>query len=114
MLNKKNTKPETLCRQRKVRRSYFSAVLALTLCAALACPALAADTDPLSIVNNLSDFIFSCIKAIGVIVLGWGIVQVGMSIQSHDASQRTQGFLCLFGGLMIAFAKEILTAIGAI
>ena len=61
MLNKKNTKPETLCRQRKVRRSYFSAVLALTLCAALACPALAADTDPLSIVNNLSDFIFSCI-----------------------------------------------------
>ena len=48
------------------------------------------------------------------IILGWGIVQVGMSIQSHDASQRTQGFLCLFGGLMIAFAKEILTAIGAI
>lgn len=42
------------------------------------------------------------------------IVQVGMSIQSHDASQRTQGFLCLFGGLMIAFAKEILSAIGAI
>ena len=53
-------------------------------------------------------------KAIGVIILGWGIVQVGMSIQSHDASQRTQGFLCLFGGLMIAFAKEILVAIGAI
>ncbi len=32
-----------------------------------------------------------------------------MSIQSHDASQRTQGLLCLF-----AFAKEILTAIGAL
>ena len=58
--------------------------------------------------------LFSIIKALGVIILGWGIVQVGMSIQSHDASQRTQGFLCLFGGLMIAFAKEILTAIGAI
>ncbi len=58
--------------------------------------------------------LFSIIKALGVIILGWGIVQVGMSIQSHDASQRTQGFLCLFGGLMIAFAKEILSAIGAI
>ena len=58
--------------------------------------------------------LFSIIKALGVIILGWGIVQVGMSIQSHDASQRTQGFLCLFGGLMIAFAKEILTAIGAV
>ena len=48
------------------------------------------------------------------IILGWGVVQVGMSVQSHDASQRSQGFLCLFGGLLIAFAKEILTAIGVV
>ena len=76
--------------------------------------AFADGTDPITVVNNLSDFIFSAIKAIGIIILGWGIVQVGMSIQSHDASQRSQGFLCLFGGLVIAFAKEILTAIGAV
>ena len=116
MRNNKSVKQKTLCQRRteRVRRLYFSAVLAVALCAILACPALAADTDPLTIVNNLSEFIFSCIKAIGVIVLGWGIVQLGMSIQSHDASQRTQGFLCLFGGLMIAFAKEILTAIGVV
>lgn len=84
--------------------------LVLALCV-FTVPALAAD-DPLGIVNNLSDFIFSCIKAIGIIILGWGVVQVGMSVQSHDASQRTQGFLCLFGGLLIAFCKEILAAIG--
>ena len=76
--------------------------------------ACATGGDPLTIVNNLSDFIFSIIKAIGIIILGWGIVQVGMSIQSHDASQRTQGLLCLFGGLLITFAKEILTLIGAV
>ena len=99
---------------RHARRFYGSAVLTLTICAALTVPAFAAGSDPLTIVNNLSDFIFSCIKAIGVIILGWGVVQVGMSIQSHDASQRTQGFLCLFGGLIIAFSKEILTAIGAV
>lgn len=86
--------------------------LVLSLCL-LTVPALAAD-DPLTIVNNLSDFIFSIIKALGIIILGWGVVQVGMSIQSHDASQRTQGFLCLFGGLLIAFAKEILTTIGVV
>ncbi len=117
---KKTVDTISISRQRKAKRRYFGAVLALTLCAAVTCPALAAGGggggggDPLTIVQNLSDFIFSIIKAVGVIVLGWGIVQVGMSIQSHDASQRTQGFLCLFGGLMIAFAKEILTAIGAI
>ena len=86
--------------------------MVLSLCAVTT--AYATGGDPLTIVNNLSDFIFSVIKAIGIIILGWGIVQVGMSVQSHDASQRTQGLLCLFGGLLIAFAKEILTLIGAV
>lgn len=73
-----------------------------------------ATNDPLTVVNNLSTLVFSCIRAIGIIILGWGIVQIGMSVQSHDASQRTQGFLGLFGGLLIAFAKEILTTIGVV
>ena len=113
---KKADNQNTIIQRRagKARRFYFSAVLTLAVCGALCVPALAAGSDPLSIVNNLSDFIFSCIKAIGVIILGWGVVQVGMSVQSHDASQRTQGFLCLFGGLLIAFAKEILTTIGVV
>ena len=103
-------------RQRdRARRLYFSAILLLAFCAVLTVPAFAAGgSDPLTIVNNLSDFIFSIIKALGIIILGWGIVQVGMSFQSHDASQRTQGFLCLLGGLMIAFAKEILGVIGVV
>lgn len=96
------------------KRRYGAFAAAFTLSLLVAAPALAATNDPLTIVNNLSDFIFSIIKAVGVIVLGWGIVQVGMSVQSHDASQRTQGFLCLFGGLLIAFAKEILTLIGVV
>ncbi len=97
-------------RGRRAMGLWAALVLVLSM---LTVPALAAD-DPLTIVNNLSDFIFSIIRALGIIILGWGVVQVGMSIQSHDASQRTQGFLCLFGGLMIAFAKEILTAIGVV
>ena len=105
---------QQLRRNRRARRLYGGAVMTLILCAALTVPALAAGSDPLTIVNNLSDFIFSCIKAVGVIILGWGIVQLGMSIQSHDASQRSQGMLCVFGGLIIAFSKEILTTIGAL
>ena len=101
---------------KKLKKRYRMAAVVAVISLFGAVPAFATGgtADPLAIINNLSDFIFSVIKAIGVIILGWGIVQVGMSIQSHDASQRTQGFLCLFGGLMIAFAKEILVAIGAI
>ena len=72
--------------------------------------ALAAD-DPLQVVNNLSEFIFGMIRAIGVILVAFGIVQIGMSLKSHDPSQRSNGFLTFFGGVVIMFAKEILTLI---
>ena len=107
--NRTFTNPENRAKARRLMGGWAALVLAVCLCTI---HALAAGDDPLTIVNNLSEFIFSCIKAIGIIILGWGVVQVGMSVQSHDASQRSQGFLCLFGGLVIAFAKEILTAIG--
>ena len=67
--------------------------------------------DPLVTINNLSDFIFSAIKAVGLILLGFGIVQIGLSLKSHDASQRANGFLTFFGGVIIAFAKNILDMI---
>ena len=67
--------------------------------------------DPIAVVNNLSDFIFGLIRAIGMILLGFGIVQIGLSLKSHDPSQRANGFLTLAGGVVITFAKEILTLI---
>lgn len=48
--------------------------------------------DPLSVINNLSTFVFSVIRAIGMILLGWGIVQIGMALKSHDPSQRANRF----------------------
>ena len=74
-------------------------------------PALAATTDPLAVIGNLNTFIFSVIRAVGLILLGWGIVQIGLSLQSHDPSQRSQGFLTLAGGIIITFAREILDLI---
>ena len=95
-------------------RSAFALYAALALCiSCFTAPAFAAD-DPLAIVNNLSDFVFSLIRAVGVILLGWGVVQVGLSFQSHDPSQRSQGFLTLAGGLVITFAREILALIGVV
>ena len=75
-----------------------------------ACHAYAAG-DPISTVNKLSDFIFSLIRAIGLILLGLGIMQVGLSLKSHDPSQRANGFLTVAGGIIITFTKEILSMI---
>ena len=70
-----------------------------------------AANDPIAVVNNLSDFIFGLIRAVGMILLGFGVVQIGLSLKSHDPSQRANGFLTLAGGVIITFAKEILTLI---
>ena len=93
-------------------RAYVAIVLVVVLMLSLGVTAFAAkDADPLGAVNKLSDFIFGLIKAIGLILLGFGIVQIGMSLKSHDPSQRANGFLTLAGGVMIFFCKEILNLI---
>ena len=97
----------------KVKRGwrYCSAfVLAAVLVTGWGAEAFAAG-DPIAVVNNLSGFIFGLIRAVGMILLGWGIVQIGLSLQSHDPSQRSNGFLTLAGGVVITFAKEILDLI---
>lgn len=88
-------------------RRYCAVIIILTLMAGLTVPVFAAN-DPLTAINNLSAFIFSIIRAIGLILVGWGIVQIGLSFQSHDPSQRSNGFLTLAGGVVITFTKEIL------
>ena len=92
-------------------RAYVVAVLTITVLMAFSMTVQAAAADPLAVVNNLSDFIFGLIRAVGLIMLGFGIVQVGLSLKSHDPSQRANGILTVAGGIIIVFAKEILTLI---
>lgn len=114
-LKKIKKKTEKLPMSPKVKRGfhfYCATILTGAMVLDLAVPASAAAVgDPLTVVNNLSTFIFGMIRAVGMILLGWGIVQVGLSLQSHDPSQRSNGFLTLAGGIIITFAKEILTLI---
>lgn len=71
------------------------------------CTNVYAAEDPIVVVNNLSDFIFGLVQAVGMILLGFGVVQVGLSLKSHDPSQRANGFLTVAGDIIITFAKEI-------
>ena len=96
--------------ERRAQRAYavfacLTAVLTLTVM-----PAMAAD-DPLAVVDNLSEFVFSLIRAIGLILLGFGVLQLGLSLKSHDPSQRANGMLTIAGGIVITFTKEILAII---
>ena len=131
--NKKHTetkKETTPLKMKRGQKKLFAlyAVMVLTFCIGATC--VYAAGDPLAVVNNLSTFIFSLIREYGGFdaLLGWihrifrgkrggqlgmgfGIVQVGLSLKSHDPSQRANGFLTLAGGIIITFAKEILDLI---
>ena len=94
----------------KKMKRVFTLFCALVLVFSITTTAFATD-DPLQVVNNLSEFIFGLIRAIGIILLAFGIVQVGLALKSHDPSQRANGFLTLAGGIIITFAREILNLI---
>ena len=85
-------------------------VLALSVMLTLfsfATPALAADpaTDA---VKNLSTFLFSIVRLVGIMMLLFGVVQLGLSLKGHDPSQRAAGLLTVVGGLLVTFSKEII------
>ena len=101
---------------RKGFRTYCAVIIAVAVVVCVTVTAFAegesaAAGSPLNVISNLSDFIFGLIRAIGLILLGFGIVQIGLSLKSHDPSQRANGFLTLAGGVIITFAKEILDLI---
>ena len=97
------------------RKKLFRLVTATALTAAILCgPATAfaaTGNDPLAVVNNFSEFIYSLIRAIGLILVAFGIVQVGLSLKSHDPSQRANGIMTIAGGIVVTFTREILLLI---
>lgn len=99
--------------ERKLKKGFK--IYTLALCgialATMLTPTVFAADDPIAVVNNLSDFIFQLTKVIGGIIVGYAIVQIGLSFTSHDASQRANGFLFFAGGVIIMCAKTILNLI---
>lgn len=111
ILKKDEKKQTTKLPMGKKSKCLMAVYMAVVFCMTFGATTAFATNDPLAVVNNLSDFIFGLIRAIGLILLGFGVVQVGLSLKSHDPSQRANGFLTLAGGIIITFAKEILTLI---
>lgn len=97
--------------KQKRMKLWTAALMAVLLISVLTVPIFAETNDPIEVVNNLSDFMFGLVRAVGMIMLGFAVVQIGLSLKSHDPSQRANGFLTLAGGVVITFAKEILTLI---
>ena len=90
----------------KVKRgfiAYCAIIMVLAITCMCSITAFAAGNDPLSVVNNLSDFMFGLIRAIGLILLGFGI---DLNLAQH-AAFRIHGRLPKLLG--IHFTKTFVT-----
>ena len=74
----------------------------------------AADGDVIGIINNFDDLIFGIVRAVGIGYAAWGFANLGTSFSAHDTSQRITGIMTIVGGVVMIFAKGILTMIGAV
>ena len=74
----KTTKSPLLGKVRKGYKTYVGIILGITMFCTLGLTAFAAD-DPVTVVNNLSTFIFGLIRAVGMIILGFGVVGSGVA-----------------------------------
>lgn len=65
-------------------------------------------TDAIGAMNNLVELLYGVTRVIGVVMILWGVVQLGISLAQHDPSQRVTAFMFIVGGILILFAKEII------
>ena len=71
--------------KQKLKKLYVRCLIIASIVSVIFIPQICfAAGDPLSAVNNLSNFVFSLIRAIGIILLGLGIMQVGVRSPHHQ------------------------------
>ena len=89
--NKKTTKLPMTGKVKKSFRYYCMAVMAMTFVLGTSVTAFAAN-DPIQVVNNLSDFIFGLVRAVGYDYARlWYRADWSFS-QSHDPSRELTAF----------------------
>lgn len=84
-VTKKTQMPTGAKRFMKVWTCIVIALLMVTLCAV---SVFAAEDDPVEVVNNLSDFMFGIVRAVGMIMLGFAVVQIGLSLRNRTIRRR--------------------------
>lgn len=98
--------------KKRLSKIFRTAGMAGALILMLAISAFAEGNEVTTVLTNLVTMVFDILRLVGVLACIWGIVQFAMSFSSHDPSQRISSVLFLAGGLIFAFLKNILTAIG--
>ena len=93
---------------RKMKRKYKNLKVACyTLFLTMIPMPIYAAGDPTAGVNKLTQLITSIVSAIGLAILIWSAVNLGLAIKRRDPAATTEGILGVVGGLIIAGAPYV-------
>lgn len=90
----KNKKKMPL-KARKFLKVWVTAVLVIFVIGAMALTCFAAEDDPITVVNNLSDFMFGLVRAVGMIMLGFAVVPVPRQLHRSGLMSGRSYSICL-------------------
>lgn len=99
---------------KKIRRAVAIFITALFILSTCILPAFAADsgTGVEDSFKKAIDLFVGIVKIAGFGLSIWGLVEFGIAWNAHDGAGKLRGFQILAAGLIIFFAKEILSFIG--
>lgn len=97
-------------KEKKIFKIYMCIIFILVCTIGTSVIAYAAD-DPIEVINNLSDFIYGALRAVGTIVVGYSVFQIGMALKAQDPSQKAMSITTFAGGVIMVFAKDIVNSI---
>ncbi len=97
----------------KVRRAVSILMTALFILSTCILPVFAADgNEAINSFTKIIDLVFLFVRLVGIVFTVWGMVEFATAWQAHDGAGRIRGITLVASGLLIVFAKEILTYAG--
>lgn len=97
----------------RIRKIFRIAAACVILGAFCIVPAAAAPSSGITnTINLFMEILLGVVRAIGAILALWGVVELGIALKAHDASQRASAIKSLAAGLLVFFAGQILDSVG--
>lgn len=115
--NVKEKPKNPLLKKSRLKRTAVIALVMMALLSMFAVNAFAADinTGVAEVDESLNAFntiLIGIVKFIGTGIMIFGGVRFGMSFQSNDPSQRSQGVMAMAAGVIVFFVPEIIKVLG--
>ncbi|HBU13273.1 MAG TPA: hypothetical protein DEB31_11330 [Clostridiales bacterium] len=68
--------------------------------------------DPVESMGKMTDLVLTLITGIGICLLAFGVLNLAMSFQSHDDSQKSRGVGMMVGGFIAIGLRVVLQFLG--